>query len=136
MRLPILSLSLLAVALVWAGLAAAPAAAAEDYQPAVGDEVVVYTHRFKPENYDEGLALVRDGFTAAQAEAGQTRRNYFIVNPTTFEVMVISYFAGGSDVDAWHRFMGRLDVLDKLAPMRSEPIEIRRYTLEGITTAP
>ncbi len=95
-----------------------------------------YTHRFKADDYEEGLKLTREGFTAAQAAAGQTRKNYILVNPERHEVVLISYFANGSEVDAWHKFMGRLDILEKLEPMRSEPIKIEHFKLDSITTAP
>ena len=114
------------------GFAGLPAFAAETYSPQKGDEVVVYTHKFKAENYEAGLKLVEEAFPAAQAKAGQTRRNYILVNPTDHEVTLISFFAPGSSVEEWHKFMGRLDVLKQLEPMRSEPLKLERFKLESI----
>jgi hypothetical protein len=71
--------------------------------------------------------------TAAQKAADQTRRNYFLVNPTTYEMVVVSFFAPGSSVDEWHKFSGRLGVLKQLEPMRSEPMKLRRYTVDAVT---
>ena len=115
------------------------AAIAEDapsFLPSKGSEVVIYSHHFKAENFEEGLKLVEDGFTAAQLKMGQTRRNYFLVNPSTYDVVVVSFFGENESVNEWHKFMGRLDVLEKLAPMRREPLELERYTLDAITTTP
>ena len=125
----------LAASLVFA---AAPSRAEDkaNYSPAVGEDVVVYTHRFKAEDYEAGLKLTREGFTAAQSAAGQTRKNYILADPDRHEVMLISFFAKGSEVEAWHQYMGRLDILEKLAPMRSEPIQIEHFKLNAITTAP
>jgi hypothetical protein len=128
--------SLAALTFVAMLLPASGVMAEEAYSPAKGDEVVVYTHRFKAENFVEGVKLVEEGFTSAQAAAGQTRRNYFLVNPTNYEIIVVSTFAPGSGVDEWHKFMGRLDLLKTLEPMRSEPLKLQRYTLDAVTSAP
>lgn len=103
---------------------------------AKGNEVVIYSHHFKPENFAAGLKLVEDGFTAAQAEMGQTRQNYFLVNPSTYHVVVVSFFAKEESVDDWHEFKGRLDILGQLEPMRREPPELERFTLDAVTTSP
>ncbi len=121
-------------ALLLAGIGVAKAEDA--YVPANGDEVVIYSHHFKAENFEEGLKLVEDGFTAAQAKMGQTRENFFLVNPTTYDVVVISFFGKGGSVDEWHKSMGRLDVLKQLEPMRREPLELQRLTLHSVTTSP
>ncbi|MFO1079040.1 MAG: hypothetical protein U1E23_00225 [Reyranellaceae bacterium] len=106
------------------------------FVPAPGAEVVVYTHQFKPEFFDQGLKLARDGFTAAQAAAGQTRRNDIIVDPGTYQVVLISYFASPADVDAWHKAVSRLDVLKQLEPMRSQPMKVQRFKFDSTTYAP
>ena len=107
---------------------------AQGYVPAQGDEVVIYTHHFKAENFEEGLKLVREGFVAAQKTAGHTRVNYFLFNRTSYDVVVISYFEPRSDVDAWHRHSARLGVLEKLAPMRRAPLELERFQLDSVRT--
>lgn len=106
------------------------------FVPAKGGEVVVYTHRFKAENFEEGVKIVEDGFTAAQREMGQVRRNYFLANPSTYDVVVVSFFGENESVDEWHKFMGRLDILDKLEPLRREPLKLERFTVDAITTSP
>ncbi|PPE80492.1 hypothetical protein C3941_10110 [Kaistia algarum] len=123
-----------AVSLAWAAPALADQKPA--YEPATGDEVVIYTHVFKPENFEEGLKLTTEGFTAAQAAAGQTRKNDILVDRANHKIVLISYFDKGSSVEAWHAFMGRLDLLKKLEPMRSEPLKVERFKLDAVTTAP
>ncbi|RBP06510.1 hypothetical protein DFR50_13067 [Roseiarcus fermentans] len=103
------------------------------YAPQKGDKVVVYTHRFKPETFDAGVRLVETGFTEAQKAAGQTRRNDFLVNPDKSEIVVVSYFAPGSSVEEWHVFLGRLDLLKTLEPMRSEPLKFEVFDLGAVT---
>jgi hypothetical protein len=119
--------------------ASAPAVRAEDkaeYKPAKGNDVVIYTHHFKPDTFAAGLKLVEEGFTAAQAKMGQTRKNYFLVNPDTHDVVVVSFFDEGMSVDEWHKFVGRLDVLEQIEPMRREPLEVEPFTVDAITAAP
>jgi len=120
-----------AVSATGAGAADMPA-----YAPAPGNEVVVYTHHFKPESFEAGVKLVEEGFTEAQAKLGQTRKNYFLVNPESHDVVVVSFFGEGMDVEEWHAYVGRLDVLKDLDPMRREPLEVERFKVGAITTAP
>ena len=134
------SLRLLAAATVLSislgGATAAFAAAATPYEPSPGEEVVVYTHRFKPSQFEAGLKLVEEGFTAAQKEAGQTRKNDILVDRAHHTVVLVSYFGPGSDVDSWHKSMQRQGVLEKLKTMRSAPLQIERFKLEAVTHAP
>lgn len=115
--------------------AAVPAIADEVF-PAKGNEVVIYSHHFKPENFAEGLKLVEDGFTNAHLKLGQTRHNYFLVNAETHDVVVVSFFGKDESVDEWHAFVGRSEVLKKLEPMRRSPLELQRFTVDAITTTP
>lgn len=131
MRLPSFGAIVLAVT-----VSSATAAEMASYSPAPGNEVVVYTHHFKPESFEAGVKLVEEGFTEAQSKLGQTRQNYFLVNSETHDVVVVSFFGEGMDVEEWHSFVGRLDVLKRLDPMRREPLEIERFTVGAITTAP
>jgi hypothetical protein len=99
-----------------------------------GDQVVVYVHHVKAEDFSDAVKLVEDGFTAAQRTAAdQTRRNYFLVNPTTYDMVVVSFFAPGSSVDEWHKFTGGLGVIHQLEPMWSEPRTLERYTVDAVT---
>jgi len=106
----------------WAG-------AATSYQPVKGDKVVVYIHHFKPADYEKGRDLVEGGFAAAISEHGQVRRTFFLENPESQEVMAVSFFHPDSSVEKWHDFQARKDVLEKLAPLRSEPLIIKYYTV-------
>lgn len=127
--IPLLGLAL--VALVAPG--AVSAQETPQYLPEAGDEVVIYTHKFHAEHFDDAVEIVADEFTNAQLDMGQTRRNVFLVNPTTYEVIAISFFGPGEDVDEWHSFMGRLDVLDVLDEMRRAPLDLQRYTVYDVT---
>ena len=126
-------------ALAIAGLLAlAPAGSsmAQDrpiHAPAAGDEVVVYTHRFNAKDFEQGAKIVEEEFTAAQSRMGQTRLNYFLVNPERHDVVVVSFFGKDESVDEWHEYMGRLDVLDRLAPLRREPLAFERYQVRAVT---
>ena len=117
-------------------LAPAPGARAEDahYQPAPPDEVVIYTHRFKAEEFEKGVKRVEEGFSAAQKALGQTRLNYFLVNPSNYEVVVVSFFSKETSVDEWHKYVGRLDLLKELEPMRREPMILQRFQVHAVTT--
>ncbi len=138
--MPVKMLAALAVAGTM--IAAVPAAMAGEieevaaYAPAPGDSAVIYSHRFTAETFDEGLRIVKEGFTDAQSEMGQTRKNYFLVDPAQFDVVVVSFFGEDADVDEWHDFVGRMQVLETLAPMRRAPLEVEPFTVDTITTAP
>jgi hypothetical protein len=135
MRIP--SFFAIAVAaMLMAGGQTAQAQDKKEYVPAATNEVVIYTHRFKPENFEEGLKLVQEGFTAAQAKMGQTRLNYFLADRNSHDVVVVSFFGEGMSVEDWHEFVGRLEVLQKLEPMRRSPLEVERFAVDAITTAP
>jgi hypothetical protein len=123
-------------AMLFGGGSAVATAEDASFTPASGGEVVVYTHRFKAENFEEGVRIVEDGFTAAQREMGQVRLNYFLVDSSNHEVVVVSFFGDEESVDEWHKFMGRLDVLEKLEPLRREPLKLERFTIHAITTSP
>ena len=73
------------------------------YQPAPSDEVVIYTHRFKAEEFEKGVKRVEEGFTQAQKALGQTRLNYFLVSPSNYEVVVVSFFSKETSVEEWHK---------------------------------
>ena len=120
-----------------AGLIVPAAAVAQDapaYLPEVGDEVVVYTHTFRPENFEEASTVVAEEFTAAMDELGQQRYTLWIRNPSTYELVAISVFAPGADVDEWQTYSGRLDVLKTLEPMRQEPMVVKRYEAYSVTS--
>jgi hypothetical protein len=103
------------------------------YQPAPPDEVVIYTHRFKAEEFEKGVQRVEEGFTQAQKALGQTRLNYFLVNPANYEVVVVSFFSKETSVEAWHKYVGRLDLLKELEPMRREPLILQRFQVHAVT---
>ena len=100
------------------------------YLPVRGDAVVVYTHLFNPDDFEEGRMLVEDGFIKAMTDMGEKRRTYFLVGAPNRKVVVVSFFAEGVSVDEWQAFAGRLDVLEKLEPLRSEPLKIERFDLD------
>lgn len=126
--------SVIGLSLLLAG--SAVAVSADEVFPTKGNEVVIYSHHFKPENFNEGLKLVKEGFTNAQAKMGQTRHNYFLVNPETHDVVVVSFFGKDESVDEWHAFVGRAEVLQKLQPMRRSPMDLERFTVDAITDTP
>jgi len=120
-----------AVLAVLLSVASNPAWAEEatSYQPVKGDEVVVYIHRFKPEDYKKGRDLVEEGFSAAISQHGKARRTFFLENEASYEVMAVSFFHSSSPVEEWHDSQERKDVLEKLEPLRREPLIIQRYKL-------
>jgi hypothetical protein len=104
------------------------------YLPQVGDDVVVYTHAFTPEDFEHASRTVVDEFTAAMDELGQQRYTLWIRNPSTFEMVAISVFAPTADVDEWQAYSGRLDVLETLEPMRQAPMVVERSEVYSVTS--
>ena len=105
---------------------------APSYLPVRGNEVVVYTHLFNPDDFEEGRKLVEDGFIKAMTDMGEKRRTYFLVDAPNHKVVVVSFFAEGVSVDEWQAFAGRLDVLEKLEPLRREPLKIERFSVDAV----
>lgn len=100
--------------------------------PALGDRVVVYTHKFKPDDFEAGQNLVIEGFGEAMTEHGDDRLTFFLVDEATSEVVTVSLFVNGSSVERWHDAMARHEVLDKLAGLRRQPLILQEFELEGI----
>jgi len=111
------------------GASATWAADAARYEPAEGDAVVVYVHRFKPADYEKARDIVENGFGKAMEAHGQKRRTYFLENEENHEVMAVSFFHPEGTVEAWQSAPQRLDVLKQLEPLRREPIIIWHYTV-------
>jgi len=99
------------------------------YEPVAGDQVVVYTHRFHPEDYAAGRDIVLVGFAAAMEAHGDKRRTYFLENEAEAEVVAVSFFHRESSVAAWQESMARADVLKQLEPLRREPLIVKQYVL-------
>lgn len=93
--------------------------------PKVGSHVVIYTHTFQPQHFAEGAELIANGFAEAIEDLGQQRTNVIMEHPSTYEVVNVSFFEDDTAVDAWHSHDARLDVLEKLEPLMSAPIDIK-----------
>lgn len=100
--------------------------------PEVGSEVVIYTHTFQPQYFDEGVELITHGFADAIEAVGQKRTNVILVHPSTFEVVNVSFFDSSDAVKAWHSHEARLDVLRQLEPLMTKPIDIKVLTAAAI----
>ncbi|MCP4328908.1 MAG: hypothetical protein GY791_10785 [Alphaproteobacteria bacterium] len=110
-------------------------AAAEDMAltvPNDGDPVVVYTNRFKPEHFEAGKKLVIEGFSKAMADHGKDRLTFFLVHEDASEVVTVSIFLNGTDVDRWHDAMGRQEVVKKLNPLRRQPLILQEFEFEEL----
>lgn len=110
------------------------AAMAQDTLPApqAGDPVVVYTHKFKPADFEAGKKLVIEGFGDAMAEHGEDRLTFFLSDEDASEVIAVSIFPNGASVEKWHDAMARHEVLEKLAPMRRQPLILQEVQLENV----
>jgi hypothetical protein len=102
------------------------------YSPKEGHSVVVYTHKFKPEHFREGIKLVTDQFVDAQSESGQKRHNIFLTRPSTHEVVNISFFDEGAGVHDWHESEGRLKTVKRLQSMLEKPIDVQVFEVAGV----
>ncbi|MCB9317242.1 MAG: hypothetical protein H6569_13965 [Lewinellaceae bacterium] len=98
------------------------------YLPEDGHLVISFTHKFKPADYEEGKRIVVEDFSAAIKNSGQTRRTYFMSNPDSAEVYVISFFQPGSSTTEWLNSDERDAVLQRLYPLYREPLIVEEYT--------
>lgn len=97
------------------------------YLPQVGDEVVIYTQRWKAEHFETANRMHMEGIGEAIESSGQMRRTYWVVDRNSHETIVISFFKKGHNVDDWHTFEDRRAVLNKLEPLRREQQIVRQY---------
>jgi hypothetical protein len=118
--------------LLVAALSCGGASAQELSMPAPGDRVVVYTHKFNPQDFEAGKELVIEGFGEAMTKHGDDRLTFFLVDEAASDVVVVSLFVNGSSVERWHDAMVRHEVLDKLAGLRRQPLILQEFDLEGI----
>ena len=102
------------------------------FTPREGHTVVIYTHKFKPEHYREGIEIITKAFPDAAVEANQRRLNIFLRHPSTHELVNVSFFHEDARADEWHESKGRLATLEKLRPMLDGPIDIQVYEVERI----
>jgi hypothetical protein len=102
------------------------------YSPKEGHSVVVYTHKFKPEHFREGVEIVTNQFADAQAEIGQKRHNIFLKRPSTHEIVNISFFDEGAGVHDWHESEGRLTTVKKLQGMLEKPVDVQVFEVAGV----
>jgi len=100
-------------------------AATAAYSPMEGHSVVIYTHKFKPEHFDEGVKIVREHFPDAQLKFGHKRHNIFLMRPTTNEIVNVSFFDGGPGVDHWNNSKERRATVEKLQAMLDKPIDVQ-----------
>ena len=97
------------------------------YLPQVGDEVVIYTKRWKAEHLGTANRMHMEGIGEALDSSGQTRRTYWVVDQNSYETVVISFFKKGHNVDDWHSSEARRAMLKKLEPFRRHPQIVRKY---------
>jgi hypothetical protein len=100
--------------------------------PKAGDPVVVYTHKFKPADFETGKTLVIEGFGQAMSEHGEDRLTFFLTDEDASEVIAISIFPNGASVEKWRDAMARHEVLEKLEPLRRQPLILQELQLENI----
>jgi antibiotic biosynthesis monooxygenase (ABM) superfamily enzyme len=101
-------------------------AATAAYSPMEGHSVVIYTHKFKPQHFDEGVKIVRE-FPDAQLKFGHKRHNIFLMRPTTNEIVNVSFFDGGPGVDHWNNSNDRRATVEKLKGMLDGEIDVQVF---------
>ncbi len=115
--------------------AAVPAVAQEPITPPEeGDPVIVYTHKFKPAEFEAGKKLVIEGFSDAIVDHGHDRLTFFMVDEHATEVVVVSVFPDEATMKDWQAAGVRHEVLEKLEPMRRQPLIFQTFTLESLHT--
>ena len=101
------------------------------YSPKEGHSVVIYTHKFKPQHFRKGVKIVTEEFPKAQSKISQKRLNIFLRRPSTHEIVNVSFFDGGPDVDQWHASKERLKTVDELQNMLVKPIDVQVFEVVG-----
>ncbi|MEQ9617569.1 MAG: hypothetical protein RIG61_00150 [Deltaproteobacteria bacterium] len=120
------------MSLLLALLTFAPKGGAEEeaaYVPEPGDEVVIYTIKYKPEDFEKGKKIQVEGFGKAMTASGQSRATYFLADPENSVTLAVSFFKKSHSVEDWHSHEEREKVLEKLKPLWREPVSYERFTL-------
>jgi hypothetical protein len=106
-------------------------AATGAYSPTEGHSFVIYTHKFKPEHFHEGVKIVREQFPAAQVKHGQKRLNMFIERPDDYELVNVSFFDGAGVAD-WHKSPHRKATLEALEHTLAKPIVEQVFKIDHL----
>ena len=102
------------------------------YSPKVGHSVVIYTHKFKPERFREGVDIITKQFPDVQSQIHQKRLNIFLRRPATHELINVSFFDEGAGVNDWHETEGRLKTVKRLQNMLEKPIDVQIFEVVGV----
>jgi hypothetical protein len=100
------------------------------YSPTEGHSVVIYTHKFKREQFDAGVKIVREQFPKAQVRHGQKRLNIFVERPDACEIVNVSFFDGAAD--EWQKSQHRQDTLKVLKPMLDKDIDVQVFKIDHL----
>ena len=103
------------------------------YSPKEGHAVAIYTYKFKPEHYSEGVDLATRHFVEAELKAKQKRYNIFLRHPSTHELVNVSFFDEGAGVREWHESGVRKQILEKVRSCLEAPIDVQVYEVERVS---
>jgi hypothetical protein len=101
------------------------------FSPTKGHSVVIYTHKFKPQDFRKGVEIVTKQFPDAQVKHGQKRHNIFLERPDDNELVNVSFF-DGAGVDDWHKSPHRLDTVKRLQDMLEKPIDVQVFEVADV----
>ena len=101
------------------------------YSPTKGHSVVIYTHKFKPQDFRKGVEIVTKQFPDAQVKHGQKRHNIFLERPDDNELVNVSFF-DGAGVDDWQKSPHRLDTVKSLQDMLAKPIDVQVFEVDHV----
>ena len=102
------------------------------YSPKEGHSVVIYTHKFKPQHFREGVKIVTKQFPDAQSKIRQKRLNLFLRRPSTHEIVNVSFFDEGPVVHDWHESAGRLETVEGQQHMLEKPIDVQVFEVADV----
>ena len=103
------------------------------YSPTKGHSVVIYTHKFKSrEDFRKGVAIVTKQFPDAQVKHGQKRHNIFLERPSTHELVNVSFFDEGADVNHWHKSEDRLKTVNALKELLDKEIDVQVFEVDHV----
>ncbi len=100
-----------------------------DCLPEDGDEVAIYSAKYKPGEFEKAKIIHAEGFGKAMEESGQDRITYFLEDKENNEVIAVSFFKKGNTVHEWHSTEARDEVLDRLKTLLREPISHKKLNV-------
>lgn len=100
------------------------------FTPKPGGIVVVYSHHFKKEKWEEARKVFQTRFyKEIRQDNNDLRDSYILERPESAEILGITLWRSQKDLEDWEHQPERAKHQKELDPYRSQPFEAKRYKI-------